>query len=342
MSAPDTPPAPPPQAQLMQMASGYAVPFLLRAAAQLRLADHLAEGPRSAEQLAALTQSQAPSLYRFLRTLASIGIFREDDSHHFSLTPLAEPLRSGIPGSVRTSILSFTGDLFVIPWHKLLYSVQTGQPSFDKHFGAPFFDHISNDPDEAAWFSDLLIGMNAADAPAVAAAYDFSPFAHIADIGGATGHILTTILASHPGPRGTLFDLAHNQAGAAELLHSRGMAARVTFVAGSFFESIPAGCDLYLMSHVLHDWSEEQCLTILANCRRAMPPTARLLIVEQVLPEGNDFHPGKMLDMTMLTLTPGQERTEPEYRALLHKAGFLLTRVIPTSSPVSIVEASPA
>ncbi len=342
MSAPDTAQAPPPQAQLMQMAMGFTVPFLLRAAAQLHLADHLADGPKNAEQLADFTHTHAPALYRFLRTLASIGIFTEDETHRFSITPLAEPLRSNVPGSVRTSILSFTGDLFVIPWHKILYSVQTGQPSFDKHFGAPFFDHISKDPEEAAWFSDLLIGMNSADAPAVAAAYDFSPYAHIADIGGATGHILTTILASHPGPRGTLFDLAHNQSGAAELIQARGMTERVTFVAGSFFEGIPTSCDLYIMSHVIHDWSEEQCLTILANCHRAMPRTSKLLIVEQVLPEGNAFHPGKMLDITMLTLTPGQERTEPEYRTLLKKAGFELNRVIATNSPVSIVEATPA
>src|ERR1019366_7262113 len=147
---------------------------------------------------------------------------------------------------------------------------------------------------------------------------------------------------SYPGPRGTLFDLPHNQAAAAELIDSRGLSDRVTFVAGSFFESVPAGCDLYILSHVIHDWSEEQCFTILANCRRAMSPSSRLLIIEMILPEGNNFHPGKMLDMTMLALTTGQERSEGEYGALLEKAGFKLTRVIPTNSPVSIVEAMPA
>ena len=342
MPAETSPQAPPPQAQLMQMATGWAAPFLLRAAAQLCLADHLADSPKTASQLADITNTNAPALYRLLRTLACLGIFSEDESHQFSLTPLAEPLRSNVPGSVRTSILSVTGDLFIIPWHKLLYSVQTGQPSFDKHFDVPFFDHLTNNPDEAAWFSDLLIGINSADAPAVAAAYDFSPFQHIADIGGATGHMLTTVLASHPGPRGTLFDLAHNQSAAAELIQSRGMADRVNFVPGSFFESVPAGCDLYMLSHVIHDWSESQCLTILGNCHRAMSPSSRLLIVESVLSEGNTFHPAKILDITMLTLTPGQERTESEYRDLLQKAGFQLTRVIPTNSPVSIVEAIPA
>jgi hypothetical protein len=342
MSAPDSAQEPPPQAQLMQMAMGFSSTFLLRAAAQLCLADHLADGPKSATQLANLTNAHAPALYRLLRTLASIGIFIEDEAHRFSITALAEPLRSNVTGSVRTSILSITGDLFIIPWSKLDYSVQTGQSSFDRHFGAPFFDHISKDLDESTWFHDLLIGFNSADGPAVAAAYDFSPYRNIADIGGGTGHILTTILASHPGPRGILFDLAYNQSAAVELIESRGMADRVTFIPGSFFESIPAGCELYILSHIIHDWSEEQCLCILANCLRAMSPTSRVLIIEMVLPEGNRFHPGKMLDMTMLATTSGQERTEPEYRALLKKAGFTLTRVIPTNSAVSIVEAVPA
>ena len=325
----------------MQMAFGFAPSFLLRLAAQLSLADHLADGPRTAEQLAAVTKTHAPALFRVMRTLSALGIFGEDESYRFSLTSLSEPLRSGIPGSVRTAILSVTGDLFVIPWSKLLYSVQTGKPSFDKHFGAPFFDYISGVPDEAGWFHDMLIGANFADAPAVAAAYSFAPLARIADIGGATGHMLTTILASHPGLTGIVFDLADNQAGAEELVQSRGMSDRVKFVAGSFFESIPTGCDFYLMSHIIHDWSEEQCLTILANCHRAMPPGSRLLIIECVLPEDNSFHRGKMLDISMLTLTPGQERSEPEYRALLEKAKFKLNQVIPTSSAVSIVEAIP-
>jgi hypothetical protein len=242
---------------------------------------------------------------------------------------------------VRTSILSATGDLFIIPWSKLLYSVQTGKPSFDKHFGAPFFDYIAGVPDEAAWFHDMLIGLNFPEAPAVAAAYDFTPFAKIADIGGATGHMLTTVLGSHAGPGGIVFDLAENQAGAQELIQSRGMRDRVAFVAGSFFESIPAGYDVYLMSHIIHDWSEEQCLRILGNCRKAMPASGRLLIIENVLPEGNAFHPGKMLDISMMVLTTGQERSEAEYRALLAKAKFKLNRVIPTNSQVSIVEALP-
>ena len=342
MSAAPSGQSPPPQVQLMQMAMGFAVPFLLRAAAELRVADHLATGPKTAGEISAITGTHAPALYRLLRTLACIGVFNQDESDRFSLTPLAEPLRSDIPGSVRTSILSITGDLFIVPWSKLAYSVQAGQSAFDKHFGVPFFDHLNSNPEEAAMFSDLLIGINSPDAPAIAAAYTFSRCSHIADIGGGTGHILATILASHPGPRGTVFDLPFNEGGATELIRSRGLSNRMTFVAGSFFENVPSGCDLYILSHIIHDWSEAQGLGILGNCRRAMSPDSRVLIIEMVLPEGNTFHPGKMLDMTMLATTLGQERTEHEYRMLLEKAGFKLSRVIPTSSSVSIVEAIPA
>jgi hypothetical protein len=339
MSAASSDPQQTPQVQLMQMAMGYTVPFLLRAAAELRVADHLANGPKTAGELSALTGTYGPALSRLLRTLACIRVFDQDESDRFSLTPLAEPLRSDIPGSVRTSILSITGDLFTVPWSRLAYSVRTGRPAFDKHFGAPFFDHLNGNSEEAAMFSDLLIGINGPDAPAIAAAYPFSECLHIADIGGGTGHILATILENHPGPRGTVFDLPFNEMGAAELVKSRGLSGRMTFVAGSFFETVPPDCDLYILSHIIHDWSEAQSLSILENCRRAMSPESRLLIVEMVLPEGNTFHPGKMLDMTMLATTPGQERTEHEYRMLLEKAGFSVSRVIPTYSSVSIVEA---
>ena len=330
-----------PSDQIVQMSLGFAVPLLLRAAAQLRLADHLADGPKTAEQLAGATTTHAPSLYRLLRTLACHGVFSEDDSHKFSLTPLAEPLRSDVPGSVRTSVLCMTGNLFIPPWSNLLYSVQTGKPSFDQEHGVPLFDYLAAHPDEGAMFSDLMIGFHGPETPATAAAYDFTPYAHIADIGGATGNLLTAVLATAPGSRGTLFDLAHNESAATHLVESRGMSDRITFATGSFFESVPSGCDLYMMSHIIHDWTEEQCLTILANCHRAMPSTSRLLIIEMVLPEGNTFHPGKITDIVMLTVPGGQERTEPEYRALLEKAHFKLTHVIPTNSAVSIVEAIP-
>jgi len=329
----------PPQAQLIEMARGHQVSSMLRVAAQLKLADYLSEGPRTAEELAQSTATHAPSLYRFMRTAASLGLFTEDAAHRFSLAPLGEPLRSGIPGSVRTTILSLTGDLFGRPFSNLLYSVQTGKTAFEKEHGAPLFDWLASHPEEGAMFSDLMIGFHGPETGAVAAAYDFSGCETIADIGGATGHMLATIVGSCPGAKGILFDLPHNADGAATLIQARGMAERIRFEAGNFFESVPSGADVYMMSHIIHDWSEEQCLTILGNCRAAMSSKSRLLIIEMVIPPGNGPHPGKATDMVMLAVPGGQERTEQEYCALLAKAGFRLERVVPTESAASVVEA---
>ncbi len=328
-----------PQAQLIQMARGYLVPSMIRVAAQLKLADHLSEGPRTAKELAGLTATHAPSLYRFMRTAASLGLFSEDGERRFSLTPLAEPLQAGVPGSVRNAVLSLTGDLFRRPYSNLLYSVETGKTAFEKEHGAPIFDWLGSHPEEGAMFSELMVGFHGPETAAVAAAYDFSGCKTIADIGGATGNLLTTILESCSEAEGILFDLPHNADGAATMIQSRGMNDRIRFESGSFFESVPKGADVYMMSHIIHDWSEEQCLTILGNCRAAMGPKSRLLIIETVIPPGNAPHESKFLDMVMLAIPGGQERTVEEYVSLLAKAGFRLERVVPTDSSVSVVEA---
>jgi hypothetical protein len=186
-----------------------------------------------------------------------------------------------------------------------------------------------------------MVGFHGMEPPAVAAAYDFSPFQTIAGIGGSTGNMLATILSRFPQPRGVLFDLPHVVRDAAALFQQRGLADRVRIEAGSFFEGVTAGADAYVLSHVIHDWNQEQCLTILGHCRRAMAPHGRLLLVEMVLPEGNEPHPGKLLDMVMLIAPGGEERTPSQYSALLDQAGFQMTRVVPTASLVSVVEAVP-
>jgi hypothetical protein len=185
------------------------------------------------------------------------------------------------------------------------------------------------------------VGVHGMEPAAVAAAYDFSGFQTIADVGGSTGNMLSTILGRHAGPRGILFDMPHVVRDAPAFIQQRGLTERIRIEPGSFFESVPAGADAYILSHIIHDWNEEQCVAILDNCRRAMNPHGRLLLVEMVLPSGDTPHPGKMLDMVMLVTPGGQERTAAEYSALLDKAGFRLTRVVPTASPVSIVEAVP-
>lgn len=328
-----------PQGQLIQMATAHWVSRFLYVAARMNLADQLAERSKTAEELAQSMGIAVSSLYRFMRTLASLGLFTEDSGHRFSLTRLGEALRTGTPGSVRASVLILAGEIFTQALDHLLYSVQTGKTSFDKVFGVPLFDWLANHPAEASMFSETMVGLHGAEPPAVAAAYDFSKFATVIDVGGATGNLLTTILGRYPTPRGVLFDLPHVVADAPELISERGLVSRIKIESGSFFENVPSGGDVYLLSHIIHDWSEAQCLAILGNCRRAMQSNSRLLLIEMVLPTGNAPHLGKMLDIIMLAIPGGQERTEPEYRALLDKAGFRLKQVVPTESAVSVVEA---
>ena len=330
----------PPHAQLVQMATAHWVSHIVYVAAKLSLADHLAKGPKTADELAGPTGTHTPSLSRLMRTLANLGIVTEDVTHRFALTPLGEALKTGAPGSARATILTLAADWCVRGFGHLPYSVETGKSGFEKSLGMPFFDWLAKHPEEASLFSETMVGFHGAEPPAVAAAYDFSGLTTIVDVGGATGNLLTTVLGSYPGSCGILYDLPHVVHDAPALIQARGLANRVTIESGSFFENVPSGGDAYLLSHIIHDWTEDQCLTILDHCRRAMKPGSRLLIVEMVLPAGNTPHPGKMLDMMMLVGPGGQERTKQEYGTLLGKAGLRLTRVVPTASPVSVVEAS--
>ncbi len=332
----------PPHVPLIQMATAHWVSHVVHAAAQLSLADHLASGPRTAEDLAGPTKTHAPSLYRLMRTLASLGIVSEDSSRKFSLTPVGEALKTGAPGAAKATILTLASDWMMRGFSEFQYSLQTGKPAFEKSLGMPIFDWFAQHPKEASLFSETMVGFHGMEPPAVAAAYDFSGARTVVDVGGATGNLLSAVLAKHAGPRGILFDLPHVVTDAPALIKSRGLTDRITIESGSFFDRVPAGGDVYMLSHVIHDWSESQCLTILGHVRRALNPGGRVLIIEMVLPSGNAPHPGKMLDIMMLIGPGGQERTEAEYAALLSKAGMRLARVIPTASAVSIVEAVPA
>ena len=315
------------------------VSHIVYAAAKLNLADHLAQGPKTADALADSTATYAPSLYRLMRTLASLGILTEDAAHRFALTPLGEALKTGAHGSARAAILTLANETWVRGVAQLLYSVQTGKSGFEKMLGMPIFDWLAKNPEDASLFSQTMVGVHGGEPPAVAATYDFSGLKTIVDVGGAMGDLLTTVLGRYPGTRGILYDLPHVVRDAPPLIQSRGLTERVTIEPGSFFDRVPAGGDAYLLSHVIHDWSEDQCLAILANCRRAMNPDSRLLIIEMVLPPGDTPHPGKLLDMMMLVGPGGQERTEQEYKTLLAKADLRISRVVPTESPVSVVEA---
>ena len=322
------------------MATAHWISHIVYVAAKLSLADLLANGPKGADELAEETGTHARSLYRLMRTLASLGILTEDASSRFALTPVGEALKTDVSGSMRATILTLASDMWVRGVGQLLYSVQTGKSGFEKMLGMPIFDWLAQHPEEASMFSETMIGIHGGEPPAIAAAYDFSGLTTIVDVGGATGNLLTTILVHYPDARGILYDLPHVVRDAPALIKARGLADRVTIESGSFFQKVPSGADAYLLSHIIHDWTEEQCLTIFGHCRRAMNSASRLLIIEMVLPQGDVPHPGKILDMMMLVGPGGQERTEEEYKALLGKAGLRLTRVVPTESPVSIVEAT--
>lgn len=329
----------PSHVKLIQMGRAFIVSKTVYVAAKLALADKLASGPRSAAELSGPLRVHAPSLHRLMRTLASLGILTERAEQRFALTDLGEALKTGAPGSARSTVLYSGNPAVQSGWDNLSYSVATGKPGFDKAQGMPVFDYLAQHPEEASLFSEMMIGLHQTEPPAVATAYDFSPFRTIVDVGGATGNMLASILARHSGPRGILFDRPHVVRDAPALLDAKGVSERVKIEAGDFFSGVPVGADAYILSQIIHDWSEDQCLSILRNVRIAMGPVARLLIVEMVLAAGDAPHPGKLLDMVMLAQLGGQERTEAEYSALLDKAGFRLARVVPTNSAASIMEA---
>ena len=331
----------PPHAQLIQMGTASWVSAVVYAAAKLGIADRLATGPRSAAELAGTMRAHAPTLHRFMRSLAGLGILTERDGQRFALTSLGEALKTDAPGSARATLMAFCGPAFWHGWEEIEYSLETGKTGFEKASGMPFFEYLAKHPQEASYFSEAMVGYHGAEPPAVARAYDFSGLKTIVDVGGATGNMLAAILSQHAAPRGVLYDRPHVVSDAAALLKARGVEARVAIEPGDFFERVPAGGDAYLLSHIIHDWNEEQCLTILGHCRNVIPRDGRLLIVETVLPAGDTPHQGKVQDMVMLVFPGGQERTEAEYASLLDKAGFRLSRVVPTESIVSVVEAVP-
>jgi hypothetical protein len=332
----------PPHAQLIQMGTAAFVTKVLYVAAKLGLADHLAGGARSADDLAAVLGAHPDSLYRFMRSLAGFGVLTESAEGRFALTSLGRALESAAPGCARSTLITLGGAAFSSAFEHLEHAVRTGETGFERAWGMPVFDYLAARPEEARLFSETMVGFHGAEPPAVAEAYDFSTLHRIVDVGGATGNLLAAILQRHAALRGVLFDRPHVVVDAPALLAAHGVASRATIESGDFFQSVPAGADAYLLSHVIHDWSEAQCLDILGCCRQAMAPNGRLLIVEMVLPAGDTPHPGKLLDMVMLTIPGGRERTAREYAQLLERARFRVERIVPTASPVSIVEAFPA
>jgi SAM-dependent methyltransferase len=334
--------APPPHARLIQMATGYWVSRMVYAAAHLRLADHMSDGPKTPAELAAAIGAHPSSLHRLMRALASVGVMTEQSHDRFALTPLGEALRAEAPGSARATILALAGGYWWRGWEHFLYCVETGRTAMQKEFGMTIFEYLARHPQEASYFNEAMVGFHGDEPEAVAAAYSLCGRETIVDVGGGTGNLLAALLERHSGTRGVLADLAHVVPEARAFIESRGLADRVVVEATDFFERVPPGGDVYVLSHVIHDWDEDQCLRILGHCRRAIKADGRLLIIEMVLPPGDAPHPGKLLDIAMLVMPGGQERTEEEYHDLLGRAGFHLEQVVPTGSAVSILECVPA
>jgi hypothetical protein len=329
----------PASAQLLPMIFGYITSQAITVAAKLGVADLLVNGAKTADQLAQTTGVKPRPLYRLLRALASVGVFAEDSAGRFSLTPLADPLRSDAPDSLRAFAIFMGADWHWRVWSELSYSAETGQPGFERVYGKPYFDYLAKNPDPARIFNDAMTSFSASVSAAVIDAYDFTGIAKLVDVGGGHGLLLASILEKYPQMRGVLFEAPVVAEGAGDVIKGRGLAGRCEIVGGDFFASAPAGGDAYIMKHIVHDWDDEHALTILKNCHQAMTENGKLLVVEMVIPEGNAPSLGKFLDLEMLLLLHSCERTEAEYRALFERAGFRSTRIVPTRMPHSVIEA---
>ena len=325
---------------LFQMVIGKWISQALGTVVEIGIPDQLAKGARRCSDIAREAGFSEHGIYRLLRALASVGLFVESAERQFKLTKMGQLLRSDHPESLAGYARFVAHDSTWRPWGQLGYSVKTGLPAFDHVFSVSIFEHFSRNPEHAAVFDDAMTSISATEARATAAAYDFRGVGTLMDVAGGHGLLLATVLRSHKRMRGVLFDLAHVVAGAQATFARAGLTARVRIESGDFFAELPSGADAIIMKHIIHDWDDESATRILQGCHRALGSRGKVLIVDPVVPPRNAPHYGKLLDLEMLVLTPrGRERTKAEFAGLLRSAGFRLSRVIATQSPLSIVEA---
>ena len=331
----------PPPVVLYQMATGHYVSQAIYVAAKLGIADLLGNGPQRHDELAKATGTHAPSLRRVLRLLASTGVLRETDGGSFELTPLGSCLRSG-PGSFRAVAQLFAGPAVWSSWGDLLHTVRTGDTAWHRLFGSDSFEYLTTHPEEGAIFDEAMAAFTAMVAIAVAAAYDFTPFGSVVDVGGGDGALLAGILRENPALRGIVFDLPRVAERAGKQIAAAGLSDRCEFVAGDFFQAVPGGGDAYMLKHVIHDWDDRRAIGILESCRRAMGPHAKLLIVEGVYPlridQSVESRGAAANDVNMMVCTGGRQRSEAEFRELYDAAGFKLTSIVPTLAMSSVIE----
>ena len=325
---------------LFQMIIGKWISQALGTVVELGVPDQLAKGARPCNDIARQAGVSEDGLYRLLRALASVGLFSEGANRRFRLTGMGQLLRTDHPQSLAGYARFIGHDVTWRPWGKLRYSVKTALPAFDHVFNESVFEHFSRNPEVAAVFDDAMTSISAMEARATADAYDFVGVGTLMDVAGGHGLLLATVLRRHKKMRGVLFDLPHVAAGANATFSRAGITSRVQIESGDFFKELPDGSDAIIMKHILHDWDDDSAIRILQACHRALGPRGKVLIVDPVVPSGNAPHYGKLLDLEMLVLTPrGRERTKAEFAKLLHSAGFRLSRVIATESPMSIIEA---
>lgn len=329
-------------AELLRLVSGFHVAQAIHAAVELGVPDLLADGERTSDDLAEASGADPATLYRLLRALASLGVLHEAEGRHFSLTPLGQPLRSDVPGSVRGWARLVGREYVWRSWGNLANAVRNGENSFRALYGADVFEWRAEHPEESAIFDEAMRSLTAPQAEAVLAAYDFSRFGIIVDVGGGNGTLLASLLAAHPAVRGILFDQAHVVTGGESVLQAAGVADRCEIVAGSFFEDVPEGGDAYVLKSIIHDWEDEEAIAILRACRAAMGPEAVVLLIERHLGGPNENPAAKLSDLNMLVMPGGRERSDEEYAALFEQAGMRSASTTVAATGHAVIEASPA
>lgn len=331
----------PAAARLRQLLTGARLSQSISVAASLGIADALADGPMSVDDLATALGCDSAALYRLLRVLAAAGVLYEDEGRRFSLTELGQPLRSGVPGSVREQAILFGRPYVLAAWGNFEHSIRTGENAFAALHGEDVWQWRDREPVERSQFNRAMASMSAPVGPALAAGYAFAPMTTVADIGGGSGTLLAAVLAAHPEVRGIVFDQPGVVAEAAPVLERAGVLDRAELVGGSFFERVPPA-DVHVMKSILHDWTDADAIRILRTVRDGAAPNARLLLVERVLGAPNEDLEGKLMDLHMLVMPGGLERTADEWRRLLSAGGYELTSIRPLTGPWQLLEGFPA
>jgi hypothetical protein len=327
--------------ELLRLINGFQISQAIYVAACLRIADHLGDSARSIDDLAAISNSHAAPLYRLLRVLAAAGVLQEDGDRRFQLTTIGECLRSGAVGS-RSAWAELIGRPYVWQaWGHLLHTTRSGETAFEALNACDVWAYRTNHPDESAIFERAVSGQTRAVTESVLAACDFTRFNSVVDVGGGNGAFLGKLLEQNPGLTGLLFDQPDVVSRAKEVLVDAGVADRCEVRGGTFFERVPQGGDAYVLKTVLHDWDDDCAIAILRACRQAMKRAARLLVIERIIGPPNTDLDAKLLDLNMLVMNGGLERTQGQFAALFEAGGFRLADTTTTASPVSVLEGEP-